>query len=140
MIQERMLQLWHGGNLLTLVLEDTTGKNYQILRLTVGPLSREITARSGDSGPIAVQLLAPYIADGFARRGRRPRDAKKGKLSAWGRGVHHEAALRVAAPGSYFSLFGEMCPDCCDVGQVQRFKNNEGRMVFRFLCCGRSYF
>ena len=140
MSSERSLQLWRGGVLLTLVLEETTGRNYQILRLVVGSISRQITVKPEMSGLTAVQLVAPYVAEGFSRRGRRPRWAEPGPLSKWARGVHHEAALRVANPGAHFSLFGEVCPDCGVESAVERHKDRKGAYLFRFLCCGRIYY
>ena len=137
---DRFMQLWRTGILLTLLLEETTGRNYQILRLTVGSLTRHITVKPEDAGSAAVQLVAPYVSEGFTRRGRRPSEARKGPMPPWGRGVHHEAALRVASPGDNFSLFGEICPDCATPSTVQRFKGEDGQYVFRFLCCRRTYY
>ncbi|MDJ0839279.1 MAG: hypothetical protein QNK37_22365 [Acidobacteriota bacterium] len=137
---ERFLQIWRSGILLTLVLEETTGRNYEILRLTVGSLTRHITVKPEEASPAAVQLIAPYVAEGFTRRGKRPAEARKGPMPPWGRGVHHEAALRVVNPGGNFSLFGEICPDCASPSPVQRFKDRDGKMVFRFLCCRREYY
>jgi len=138
--ERRMLQLWRRGVLLTLVLEETTGRNYQILRFTVGSFTRHVTVRPEDAPSAAVQLIAPYVADGFSRRGRRPVNAGRGPLSPWARGVHHEAAVRVANPGLQLSLFGEICPDCAGPSPVQRYTDKRGTMVFKFLCCGREYY